>query len=377
MKRIITYLLISFFVLLTTGCGGIQTAELSDRLIMEAIGIDAENGKISVTIQALDIGADGSGKGSSANEETKIYNFTDTSTGRAFAHIKYETGLTPLYSHARILVIGEEAAKTNLGEILDFFLREYTARSDILIAAAAGQAADIVSADITDGQADAAVIEKILRNGHERGENILMPLYKFVNLLLTESDTAMCPLLSLSASENKDKKNVTVSGTAFFDSQKRIRTEDIEITEGILLLNGDAGSLSFSIDSEGKKCTLNTVKCSTKIKPSVKDGKAFFYIKTTLLCDLTEYVSDITEAVEIQDTKNAEKQLEEIIGDKEKRVLEIIFHESGMDICRFGRRILLRYPEFYKKYILNMSELTDYDLTVEATIRRTGRETIR
>lgn len=365
------FFLTMFFL---TSCGGIRSEELSERLIIEAIGIDTENGSYTVTLQALDTGAAGSGEGASANETTKIYNFTGSSIGMAFSLARNADGLTPLYSHARILILGKEAAKHEPGKLLDFFLREYTARSDILLAAAEGKAADIITADIADGTADAAVLERLLENGGKSGKNVLMPLYKFVNLLQSETDIAYCPVLSALPSSAGGKQDVAVTGTALFGKEGCIRTADEAETEGILLLNGKTGAMSFSVEGKSGRYTLNTVKSRTKIRPGVSGGKARFLIKTQLVCDMTEYASALSDSVGIREAEEAEKALIGQIKQKEKKVLEDILLQNGMDVCRFGRRILLRHPGFYEKYVSDISALTEYELTVEVTVRRTGRE---
>lgn len=376
MKRILQIIPVFAAVVFLSSCFGVQTAELSERLIIEAIGIDARDGEIHVTIQALDTGAGGSGEGTAANETTKIYNFVDSTPARAFARASSVGGLIPLYSHARILVLGKEAAEEKLEEILDFFLREYTARSDILIAAAEGKAEEIVSADITDGTTDAAVIERLITEGHAQGKNVLTPLYKFVDRLLTESDTAICPLLGVQPSETEGKTDVLVKGTALFRKDGRILTADEQETEGLILLNDETGAMTFALSEENGEYTLNTVKSKTKIKPSVKDGKAYFSIETDVVCDMTEYGSGIFSGVGRRETEEAEKLLADAVEEKEKRALEDVFLKHGTDICRFGRRILLSDPEFYKTYIRDMPGLTVWELKVSATVRRTGRETM-
>lgn len=376
MKRILQIIPIISAVVFFSSCFGVQTAELSERLIIEAIGIDVEDENILVTVQALDTGAGGSGEGTAADETTKIYNFISSTPARAFDLASSADGLIPLYSHARILVLGREAAEKKLEEILDFFLREYTARSDILIAAAEEKAADIVSADITAGTTDASVIERLLTEGYAQGQNVLTPLYKFMDRLLTGSDTAVCPLLGVQNSETEGKTDVLVKGTALFGKDGHILTADREETEGLLLLNGETGTMTFALSGENGEYTLDTVKSKTKIKPSVKDGKAYFSVETEVVCDMTEYGSGIFSGVGRRETAEAEKLLADAVEKKEKRALEDVFLKYGTDICRFGRRILLSDPEFYETYIRDMPGLTVWELKVSATVRRTGRETM-
>lgn len=376
MKAFFKLFAVLFAVLSLASCLGIKTVELSERLIIEAIGIDVNDDGFLVTLQALDVGVSGSGGGNTKDERTNLYNFTDSTPGRAFVFAGTSEGLSPLYSHARVLIIGKRAAERDVGKLLDFFLREYTARSDILIAIAEDSAEDILRAKIAGGTAGAAVIERVLTEGHERGRNVLVPLYKFVNLLLSETDTAYCPVLGLQDAPEEERQDVTVSGTALLRGDRLLFANE-ETTEGILLLNGEAGAMPFSLTGSRGDYTLNTVGSGIKIKPSVSGGMAKFLIETTVFCDVTEYASDQFNGMGKEEIEEAERLLAEDIIKKEKRALEQLFDRNGMDVCRFGRRILLRYPEFYDNYIKDMSALTDFTWEVNASVRRTGRETLR
>ena len=91
-------------LLLCTLCGcGVKGAELSKRLIVEAVGIDAAPEGVLVTLEALD--AHAAGAGSDPNEQggvTQRLHFTGETVGQALARIAPATGLTPLFSPRRI-----------------------------------------------------------------------------------------------------------------------------------------------------------------------------------------------------------------------------------------------------------------------------------
>ena len=149
MKRNAVYCIFVLTALLTalSGCAP-RSVELSDRLIVEAVGIDKTDAGVKVTLQALDTHA--AGAGSDPNEQgqvTRLYQFSGESVGQALSGVQAATGLMPLYSQARVLLFGRTLAEDGLTEALDFFLREYNARSDILIAMAEDTAEAPVAAD--------------------------------------------------------------------------------------------------------------------------------------------------------------------------------------------------------------------------------------
>ena len=118
MKKLLSLILIPTLLFLP-GCG-LHLTELSDRLIIEAIGIDRTEGGFTVTVQALDNLAVGIDEGVPESGVTKCYTFHGTTVGEAFSRIGAQTGLSPLYSQARLLLLGYPTAEQNLCETLDF-----------------------------------------------------------------------------------------------------------------------------------------------------------------------------------------------------------------------------------------------------------------
>lgn len=377
MKYISPLFIILLILSLLSSCSAIKPGELSDRLIAEAIGIDLESGGFTVTVQALDIGASGSGEGTAADETTRIYSFYGNTPAAAFGKVRPTTGLNPLYSHARLLVISREAAENRLSELLDFFLREFTARSDILFVVAANRAADIISADLGSGRANAAIAEKTVQLGHKNGTNTIMPLYRFVNLMLTDEDSAYCPVADVRPSGDSGKQELVLGETAVFDSEKLIFTVDGELTEGILLLNNAAGNMLFPVSGKNGSYMLSTVKSKTKIKPSYKDGSLKYTIETKMVCDLTEFAGSGFRGINHEDIKEAEAKLTEAVEQKEKRALESVCIDRGCDICRLARKTLLRYPHIDKNILPLSSEKAGYELKITVSVRRTGREILK
>ncbi len=376
-KILILFIILTTSVTFFASCDKMQPAELSDRLIAEAIGIDIEDGGYVVTVQALNTGAGGSGEGTSANEKTKIYNFYGITPGTALGSAETVDGLVPMFSHARLLVIGAHTTQSDTLKLLDYFMREYNVRSDVPVAAAKDRAADVISAEISDGVTDAAALEKAMVSGSETGKNVLMPLYRFVNLLLTPGDTAYCPVIGLDNDPYSDKKVPFLGETAFFRDELPPLIADAETTRALLLLRGDADGMQLNADTDNGTMTLKTVKCATKIKPSETDGIMRFEITTKLVCELTEYTGEGFSSVSSRKIAEAEKRLANGIREKEARALSGLFVENGCDICRFGRMTLLKHPGYYDKYILSPAELTQTEIKVNVKIRRSGRENLK
>jgi len=376
-KTLIIIIIISLIAL--PSCSVVKGVELSRRLIIEAIGIDKRDGVTAVTLQTLDTHSAGTGSDpSSGGDLVKLYVFTGRSVGEALSQVQSATGLTPLYSQARVLVLGMELAKDNISESVDFFLREYNARSDILIAVAEEEAYKIVSADLGSSVPDATIIEDALNYGSDNGFCYSVALYKFMNLVLSATDIAYCPIIGLEDSADPEIKEPKISGTAFFRYASLAFTADNEITRGCMFLTDSIKKTSVTVNGNEGLYTLEVISSATKIKTERNQSGYDFKINVKLKCDITEFVSgDFNSVGEKQalDAKDAgTKYFEELL----KKSYNRIFDGEKADICRFCRRALLKYPkeaDGFNKRLFDEG-FVNTEIEVELTIRRTGKESV-
>ncbi len=265
-------------LVLAAGCGLPEKIELSERLIIEAVGVDCAAGGFAVTVQALDTLAVESGEDTQENGAAKCYTFHGTTVGEALAQIAPRTGLVPLYSQARLLVLGFSAAQEGLCESLDFFLREHHTRADITVAVAEHTAQELLTAPFGNNRAGADLLQDALEQAGSDGEPPT-PLYRFMNLLLEETDAAFCPLLGLEENPPSDDQSIRVRGAVLFQGTK-IRT--VISADGLTALRALTDGLSgdsVSLGTDGIRCTLRIARCKTKIRLINKEIPCRFRIK--------------------------------------------------------------------------------------------------
>ena len=358
------------------GCAAPRGTELSKRLIVEAIGIDKTDEGLLLTLQALD--AHAAGRGSDPNEQggtTKIYQFTGGTVGQALAQAEGATGLAPLYSQARVLVLGRALAQQDLGPYLDLFGREYTARSDILLAVAEDTAREVVSAEFGGDRPGGAVWEDVLTQGEENGECICIKLYAFMNLLLSPTDRAYCPVVGVRDEETGDGQRPVHCGTAFFEDDRLRFTADAETTLGLLFLTDRLRRTTLTVQGERDLYTLRVIRSKTKIKTARgADGGFAFTVRLDTVCDVTEIpgAGFAREGDEV--SADAETAGTAYLRDLISRSLDDLFFGRGADVCRFARRASLLFPKAARDAAGQMREQTEVTVSVGLTVRRTGKE---
>ncbi len=370
---------IIFLVVCAQGCAWPQGTELSKRLIVEAIGVDLNDGAYKVTLQALDAHAAGQSDNPNENgSKTRLCSFTGATVGEALAGAAAATGLTPLYSQARVLVLGRGLAEQGVSAPLDFFLREYHTRSDILIAVADTTAADVLAADPGGSVPGAVLLEEALFTGSENGECCAVKLYRFIGLLFSETDTAYCPVVRMHGEEEGERPTAAPGETAFFRNGRLAFAAGPDITRGLLFLTGDVKKTSFTVQGEDGTYTLRAAKADTKIRARKTDaGDAAFSVEVNAVCDITEFAAqgfpDLgeTQADDAQAAGTA--YLQKIIND----AFGFLYGEHGADVCRLARRAALRFPQKEAAFREELARKTaDIRLSAFLTVRRTGKENL-
>lgn len=378
MKRITAMLLIlSLAVICFCSCGEIEIVELNERLIIEAIGIDYIDGIYNVTIEGLDSFSAGSENSSiSSPSLTKCYLFQGETIGMAMNSISVVTGQTPLFSQARILLVGFDTAKEKLSEVLDFFRREYTTRTDILFAVGEGLAKDTVSADFGNNVSAGNVLEAAVTSWKYTGRSCYTPLYKFLNSVRGTTDNAFCPLIGIKDNVFSDKKEVKLSGTVIFGKDGSTAVLSPENTLALTIINNSIENGDLTVKTDGGTATLEIIECKTKKKVDIKDGKAVFSIDAKLSCDIPEFQSESFRGLSKDDTEKLSAEAAKTVGELLSRCLTETFYDKNFDIFHFGRAIALKDNEFLSE-VLNsgsiLSEHTLCEISVSVSIRRIGK----
>lgn len=373
--------LIPLFLLLLFGCSAGNTTEINDRLIIEAIGIDI-TGKddFRITVQALDSISSGSGDTSANGDNiTRSYCFYGDTVADAISEISAKTGLIPLFSQMRIILLGEKVVREKLNEALDYFIRENTARNDVLIAAASGEAKDITDADLGSNIIGGKIVEDILYSDISGNISYAVPLYKFISRLLSDTDCAYCPLMSTIADEvNKEFRMPAVSGLLIFGNDGNIIFVGKEQSKTVLLLNGVSDKALFTVKTDDGIFSLRTADIKTKIKITADENDMpFIQITRSIKCDLTEYESKKNMSISEKMIQKAARQCADDITQADAEMLRLLYYESGYDICRTNALFRLKFPKLYKLSAHKKNLPVQTTVTVNVTIRRTGREIIK
>ena len=377
MKRKFFPVILLLIALLLTACGLPEKTELNERLIIEAVGVDGADGGVAVTVQALNDLSATVDDGAPEDGVTRCYTFYGATVGEALAQVAPRTGLTPLYSQARLLALGFSIAQNDVSETLDFFLREHHTRADITVAVAEHTAREIVSAPFGQNRVGADLVQDALRETGSGGAP-LTPLYRFMDLLLSETDAAFCPLLGLEQDPISEEPLVCCRGAVLFQGTK-IRTviSADELTSLRALTDGLSGD-SLTLNMGDIRCTLRIAKCKTKIRPARGTADCRFRLRINAACDITEVSAGAFTPLDTAQTDRIAEAASLRLTEAVAALLDKCFYRNGCDICRFYQRFRLLHPVRYRETAASLSP-ADFpcDIICKVSIRRTGKEVLR
>lgn len=161
--------------------------------IVTAIGIDAaeEAGKIDVTAQIA--------VPSETGQKASNVEVSGAATvGEAIAEFNQKTGWYPTLVHCRLVLLGEEVARGDVFDVLDFFLRSQYVEDSCLVAVCEGRAAEALQAKSPVGDLTFSAIEKVLSSeAQQTGLVSVTSLREFAMGYFSESGSGFLPYLSV------------------------------------------------------------------------------------------------------------------------------------------------------------------------------------
>ncbi len=270
--------------------------EISEQLIVEAVGVDRTAEGLRLTVQTLDAEQ---GQEGGAGSKSRLYTVTGETAEAALSRLTARTGKTPVYSHNRLLLLGETLAKE--GYVPDFFIRSFQPRAQVLIAAAEGTAEKVLAAG--GERLSARQMEEALLLGWQRGETIAPRLYEYLNERADPMSARRLPVFSV-IEENGEKQAVP-SGILLTGSDGRHLILDREESALLALLSGSEQAL-LTAGAEGVfslRCT--GVEAKSRLTLS-DDGQPGLFVTLRIACVWNEYEGEAADAETVAEAAKAQ-----------------------------------------------------------------------
>ncbi|MEK3722450.1 Ger(x)C family spore germination protein [Paenibacillus sp. FSL H8-0034] len=344
-------ILVSLVILgLTAGCW--DNNELDEYGYVQAVAIDRTKDDL---IQLTTLFYNPSSKmvmGESQNSAQKGINF-QTSGETIFEAIRDITkkfGRKPKWDHMRVILIGEQLAKTqNIREVLDFFSRDQEPRGTVLPLIAEGSAGRFLEIQPFIEQTIGQQFKKMETSGSlYSGKTSSIPLYELAIQMKSPSKTSAIPYLHKNNVQNKAE----VSGVAFIKEGKLVDILDETDTEAFMMLTDQyiSGILEFPCinstkDQVQNKESFEVLSFNSKVTPKVEDDVVSIGVSIRIEGTVGELRCSLLK------TKEDVERYEHTISDMVKKQLQhtiSIFKRQELDAIGIGNQIYRKNPKLWK-----------------------------
>ncbi|MBQ7689270.1 MAG: hypothetical protein IJT27_08645 [Clostridia bacterium] len=326
-----------------SGCSIPLPMELSRRLIIEAVGVDTEKNGVKITLQTVDAFFGEQGKeGGDKKGSTEIYGFQGQNAAEALAKVEETTGLKPMFSQIKLIVLSEETARKGVKEILEYFLNETRLRPDIDVCVSEGKAQDVVAAKLGSSAGAAGVLQETLRAAAKTGRTVRTLLFRFMSLLYSEIDTPLCPVISVRKSDVSDSLLPALTGAALFDGDVLRKKIGEEETQLLAFLTGGAKKTEMTVSLENGDL-VSALFLSPRVQRKLICQNSTFSAVLTLraVCSVSQKSQKnnaSTEALLAQIRKQLSTRL--------RLCFQSLCADAGFDFCRLKKRCAQKYPSF-------------------------------
>ena len=377
MKKL-NFIFLIILLLLLTSCMS-QETEIKNRLVISGIGVDYNKDKneYELIVQVLETSKNSSEPGKSEVPVTN-YSVNGKTIAQAITSLGENTGKTPLYSQNRMIILGSSVTDARMIKALNFFVREYTSRPDVFIAAAEGKASDILTIN-AGGEVPAKLIESAIEQSYENSVCVNTELYDAVNLSLEKTSCFTLPLIETDEKRNKNEKTIKINGTRVCLKTTQPKILSSEETMAFQFIMNEIQSGSMSLTSDKTPVGLEIISSKTKTELKIKDGRPVFDIQIKCEVDIVEYEKNQFSNFSEKDVKKIRKATELHIEEATNGLIERMLKKENCDIFRFGKRIEQKYPDMYNilssDWEKSLSGI-EANVTVKVRIGRIGQMTI-
>lgn len=365
-KKIIKFLFLFFVFINLSGCS--ENQQIHQKLVVQGIGIDFEENKYIVTVQALDF----KNPVDENEPNVRIIQTSGPALLGALDNISKQTSLIPIYSQNMVIILGKNVAEIGIDNFIDFFIRHCETRPKVKICVTQNKAFEILNIKSPEGKTlKAKDICDLIPD--ELNSDIL----HFVSDL--KNGISSSYIAWVEANNQAGGKGVCLQGVATFSDNVLDSFLSDKDAYGFMILKGvpNFGSSTISMEGFGDvTCLINKISNNTKV--SIKDGNPYFDINLNI--DVSVFAMDKKyEFYFDEETKNLiaekfSKEIENICKD----VINLCI-SKGEDVFRWGRILKNSNPNYFKEIERGWNEnikKCSYILNQNINIAATGKEPI-
>ena len=316
------YILVAVFLAFLFFSNDFGLIDVQKTAIVTAVAIDKEENEFVLTSQIAIPQNSTQGKSTQAVQLVS----RGKTISEAFEQINAKTGWYPKLVFCKLLLLGEDTAKQNVFDALDFFLLDEYLTDGCQVAVCNGKAKDILDVSALVDATSGLAIEKVL-SAHAERVGAVKPstLKDFAIGYFGDDGSGLLPVLkkekqqedtgsssekksskpspsgaskqnggmqnsSQQAQQEKEKPVFSAKETALFVNGIWKGTLTAEETFAVNAATSKLRLASYSVDYQGETCTLTVKHNTPKINLTVgQEGDGSVKIKLTMTAGISDY----------------------------------------------------------------------------------------
>lgn len=369
---------------LLSGCRWIPITDLSDRAIVQGVGVDWADGEYVVTMQVFSPeGSGGQTIVDPANENAKIITCRGATVAQAVAESARDQAKEFYLGHNRIVILGGGTWERPLEETLSYFGNSPDARLDVTLLTTPGKASDILDVGISQTILPAMSIENTVRNAQRSGLSAEVLLVDAVQALTREYRGAVIPVIQpveKENSEDRDMKAVELTGIALFSRSRQEGVLEGAAARGFLFLRDDVESVVYPVETRDyQRAAVELYRSRTRIVPELSGDRLRFRVEVRAEGMLVEKALREGGSFSIRSLEGLEREVEGRIQADCREAWQKSGVEARSDVFSLGDRVRNRRPDLWRSLEGGWRQRLDgielvYDVHVD--VNRTGMQAL-
>lgn len=367
MKKISVLLLIVMNTVLLTGCW--DRVEINDIAIVMAVGVDkTDEGDICLSLlvpisKKLSSSGGDNGKGGGGDEApTLVISESGKDIIDAFRKLQAKLPREILFSHTRVIIIGERLAREGVAGVFDFFSRprQSNLRTDILFTK------ENIDEVLGGNPGIERSVAEVFREEGEMGVGLKIDLKDFINMMNEEGINplgAQLVKIPLTAKTKRDEKTeeskpqktyFSIRGAAVFQQDKLVGWMNYNEVKGVLWLRDEmksgVGSLNVNVPEEkgGGTIGIRILEAKTELQPKIDEEE----LTMSVSVETKAVIYNNSSKMDLSDPKaiyDIEKMAERFIEERTQIALDKLQQELRCDVLGFGTAVYREYPQEWKE----------------------------
>ena len=355
-----TYLLFILIILVTFLSGCWDYREIEDVTIVSTITIDLDDKTNEYILNAELIDTEGQGSGLGLKSiiiESKGRTIID-----AVRNMISLTTKIPYWSHVNIIVISQEVAREGIVPILEWISRspELNLKVHIFVSK------ENTAREILQKEQGFMQIRKFEYEALKKAFKSLSKLpdvkaNRVINEVQSKELHSVLPVIGVE--DNHGKTIAQYIGSAYFDKDKLAGFLDpIDTMKYLFVVNEvDGGVIVAPIDDD--KVTFEIYKNNTDVEIDFIDDSIKISIKIKPTVNISEIDSDV-DYTNHSGRRILKEKADKYLKNEIESFIEEIQNNPGIDIFKFGNRLMRYHPKIWKMVEDNWDEIFS-ELTIE------------